>query len=127
MSGRVSPSVGTPEGAVAGFMEAWRRGDWVAAAQWCQSRWYVVEADPVAKVQNWYGWRKVARWTYLRTKEVESPWPLREVTVSVTFADGRHRKIPFICGHDGVDGQPVPLDQPGAWGPNPISGLRGLA
>lgn len=117
----------TPEGAVAGFMEAWRRRDFLAAAQWCQSHWYVAERDPAGLVRSWYGFRHVQRWRYLRTRDVESPWPLREVTVHVTFADGAARKLPFICGHDAPDGQPVPLDQPGGWGPSPISGLRGIA
>jgi len=118
-------------------MEAWRRGDFALAAQWCQAHWYVGEAEPALTVKSWYGWRKVASWTYVKTKEVESPWPLREVTVRVVFASefvggkvvrkGESRLIPFICGHDQADGQPVPLDQPGAWGANPSSGLRGLS
>jgi len=125
--GEVVATTVTPEGAVAGFMEAWRRGDFVAAAQWCQAHWYVREPDPAGLIRKWYGWRRVQRWRYLRTSEVESPWPLREVTVIVTFVDGATRKLPFICGHDQLDGQPAPLEAPGSWGPNPISGLRGIA
>lgn len=119
----------TPEGAVAGFMEAWRRRDFTAAAQWCQAHWYVAERDPVGLVKSWYGWTPpILRWKYLRTRELDSPWPLREVTVHVTF---RHKggltcRLAFICGHDRPDGQPVPVGEVGAWGPNPSSGLRGL-
>lgn len=110
-------------------MVAWRRQDWGAAAMACQPRWYVAELDPIALIKAWYGWRMPVTWAYVGTEPVtDTPFVFHEVRLDVAFDDGARRQLVFRTAYDTPQGRPVPADDPhGVYGPNPISGLRGLS